>query len=695
MKQKKETMSLWQERLEKNLSAYAAEQEKMQRREAQYRGERKLTPLTENDRKYGYQKETSHVWNITAENIESEIDSSIPMPKVTPMRREDEHLARMIENMLRNELDRLPTEELNDESERITYKQGGCLYLPEWDTSKRTHTTVGENTLKCVHPMQFVPQNGVQEIDEMEYYFWLIPVTKGYVRRRYGVDVGDMQEEMPEVRSEEESTAEDVVTLKIAEYRNEDGGVGRFAWVGNLEVENLQDCQARILRRCKKCGQTEADSAYIDLSEPTQDGSYPEDAEKRKPRKGVCSFCGENSWEDVVETSRKVRLDELDELGVNPAITQRLRAEHGFGRIFYQPEEQAMPQEPTGMPTEQEPMGSLGAQEVPAMQTMPTPEMQPPAVQEMPTEQEPGDEEIEIPYYKPDIFMAVLRRNVTAHGKFLGESDCDKIADQQNTINRLEQKTIDRLMKAGSKITLPDSTHLRVDPQDNGIWYVGNAADASLIAVRDFQADITPNMAMLTQAYEESRRLIGMTDSYQGRTDPTAQSGKAKEFAAAQSAGRLESKRVLKKAAYARIFERMFKNQLAYCEEKRPLRFRDEKGNQEYEEWNSYAFLRMDDAGELYWNDQFLFSCDDASGLATNREAMWQETTAHLQSGAFGDPRSIDTLILYWTKMEEDHFPGAGKIKSLMEQRREEQLQQQMLMMQAQMAMQKPTEMGG
>lgn len=686
MKQKKETVSLWQERLEKNLSAYAAEQEKMQRREAQYRGERKLTPLTENDRKYGYQKETSHVWNITAENIESEIDSSIPMPKVTPMRREDEHLARMIENMLRNELDRLPTEELNDESERITYKQGGCLYLPEWDTSKRTHTTVGENTLKCVHPMQFVPQNGVQEIDEMEYYFWLIPVTKGYVRRRYGVDVGDMQEEMPEVRSEEESTAEDVVTLKIAEYRNEDGGVGRFAWVGNLEVENLPDCQARILRRCKKCGQTEADSAYIDLSEPTQDGSYPEDAEKRKPRKGVCSFCGANSWEDVVETSRKVRLDELDELGVNPAITQRLRAEHGFGKIFYRPEEQIT--EPAAMDAMQAPMGSLGAQEVPMQEIAPAEEAPAP-------EAERYEEEIEIPYYKPDIFPAVLRRNVTAHGKFLGESDCDKIADQQNTINRLEQKTIDRLMKAGSKITLPDSTHLRVDPQDNGIWYVGNAADARLIAVRDFQADITPNMAMLTQAYEESRRLIGMTDSYQGRTDPTAQSGKAKEFAAAQSAGRLESKRVLKKAAYARIFERMFKNQLAYCEEKRPLRYRDDQGNQEYEEWNSYAFLRMDDAGELYWNDQFLFSCDDASGLATNREAMWQETTAHLQSGAFGDPRSIDTLILYWTKMEEDHFPGAGKIKSLMEQRREEQIQQQMLMMQAQMAMQKPTEIGG
>ena len=243
-----------------------------------------------------------------------------------------------------------------------------------------------------------------------------------------------------------------------------------------------------------------------------------------------------------------MRLDELDELGVNPAITQRLRAERGFGKIFYRPEEQIT--EPAAMDAMQAPMGSLGAQEVPMQEIAPAEEAPAP-------EAESYEEEIEIPYYKPDIFMAVLRRNVTAHGKFLGESDCDKIADQQNTINRLEQKTIDRLMKAGSKITLPDSTHLRVDPQDNGIWYVGNAADASLIAVRDFQADITPNMAMLTQAYEESRRLIGMTDSYQGRTDPTAQSGKAKEFAAAQSAGRLESKRVLKKAAYARIFERM------------------------------------------------------------------------------------------------------------------------------------------
>ena len=67
---------------------------------------------------------------------------------------------------------------------------------------------------------------------------------------------------------------------------------------------------------------------------------------------------------------------------------------------------------------------------------------------------------------------------------------------------------------------------------------------------------------------------------------------------------------------------------------------------------------------------------------------MWQETTAHLQSGAYGNPGELDTLILYWTQMEELHYPGAGKIKGLLEQRRQEEILQQQMMMQQQMAMQ-------
>lgn len=47
----------------------------------------------------------------------------------------------------------------------------------------------------------------------------------------------------------------------------------------------------------------------------------------------------------------------------------------------------------------------------------------------------------------------------------------------------------------------------------------------------------------------------------------------------------------------------------------------------------------------------------------------------NLQTGAFGDPASTETLILFWAKMEELHYPGAGTTKQYLEDklRREQQ----------------------
>ena len=56
----------------------------------------------------------------------------------------------------------------------------------------------------------------------------------------------------------------------------------------------------------------------------------------------------------------------------------------------------------------------------------------------------------------------------------------------------------------------------------------------------------------------------------------------------------------------------------------------------------------------------------------------------NLQTGAFGDPTNLKTLILFWTKMELLHYPGAGDTKTYLEQ----EYQQQQAMMQQQMAMQ-------
>lgn len=668
-------LQLWQERLQVNDNQYSAERSAMTRREELYQGSRHISPIVTPARREN--SETPHVRNICAEMIEAQVDSSIPAPKVTAIRPEDEHLAKTIEDMLRNELDRLPFEEINDLMERTVPIQGGGAYLVEWDNTERTHTTVGELAVAPIHPKQLVPQAGVYTgIEDMDYIILKMPQTREYIRRRYGVDVSDEGEAEPEIKSSSGSadTAEDMVTQYIAYYRNDAGGIGLYSWVGNTELEDLEDYQARRLRRCAVCGALEpmddalggehsleedgaaelimdeaADEAALDMlppDGPEGEGAamrwiegelYPDvpEAEDAPPVK-VCPYCGSAEWVESAE--------EFEEVWT-PILGSQ-------GEVIV----------PGAQPVLME-SGELDELGLPIMRVDLVP--------------------ARIPYYKPDIYPVILQKNVSVYGQFLGDSDIDKITDQQNTTNRLEKKIIDKLLARGSFVTLPTDATIQTDENDMKVYYPENPSDANLIGVYTLEGDVSQDMEMLEHVYEEARQIVGITDSFQGRRDTTATSGTAKEFAAAQTAGRLESKRVMRNAAYARLFEAMFKFKLAYADEPRPIISTDLKGRAEYGVFNRYEFLRQDAAGEWYWNDQFLFSCDTSAPLANNREAMWQEARLNLQTGAFGDPADLNTLILFWTRMEQLHYPGAAETRGYLEGR----LAEQQRMQQAQMQM--------
>ena len=592
-----DNLTLWQARLQRNENAYSHRLAAMDERERIYKGSRKIDKRVIGD----YTDEAAHVRNLTAEIIEAQVNSSIPQPKVTAMRQEDEHKAKLIEDMLRNELNRLPMEQLNDQQERTVPIQGGGMFLVEWDNTQRSHTTVGELVVSLLHPKQVIPQDGVYTgVEDMDYIILKMPQTKEYIKRRYGVDVKSETEQEPDVKSEaNQSPADDMVTQYIAYYRNSKGGIGLYSWVCDTELEDIDDYQARRVKRCKQCGEA-------------------------KPLDGnLCPKCGAKDWTSEVQ--------EYETL-TQPVV-------QSDGNVI--------------MPYYVMADGSM----IPTM----------------------------IPYYKPDIYPIVLQKNVSIFGEFLGDSDVDKIKDQQNTANRIETKIVEKLVKSGSYLVLPDEAVIRADAEDMKVIRPGSAASAQLISVKDMEGNITQDLTYLAQVYEEARQIIGITDSFQGRKDTTATSGVAKEFSAAQAAGRLESKRVMKDAAYAQLFEAMFKFKLAYADEPRPVTSRDLQGNTTYEEFNRYDFLEQDVTGEWYWNDQFLFSCDTSTPLANNREAMWQETRENLQTGAFGDPTDVRTLILFWTKMELLHYPGAADTKAFLEQRLQEQ---QEMMMQQQMIQQ-------
>jgi len=673
-------LALWQQRLAESKLDWDAETTKMDERERLYNGERSLRPLVPGDtKKDGGIKETSHVRNIVFELIESQVNSGIPQPKVTARRKKDEELAEAIENFLRNELDRLPFETMNDMAERTVPIQGGVGFLVEWDNRKRTHDTIGEIEVSVIHPKQFAPQPGVYTgIQDMDWFIVKVPTTKEAVRRKYGKSVHNEAESEPEVREVEGSSpADDAVTQYIGFALNAYGGIDKYVWVNDVELEDLENYQGRRQPVCSHCGRVRPlHGQIIRSTTPNTLGDLLPD-----PVTGTAGGLVPQGMNDLRIAGR--------------AMAEQLAAgafaEGGaLAQIGVEPDTPAEPERYNGGPCpwcgsedwqsqEQEyeeimlPIKTAAGKEIPG------------AVPGMNGMGEAVMKPTLVPFYKPDLYPIVLQRSVSVYGKLLGNSDVDCIQDQQNTINRLEQKIIDRLIKAGTRITLPSKADLRVDSEDSSIWWIDNAGNKALIGVYDFKGNLEYEMVYLANVYEEARQILGITDSFQGRKDTTATSGKAKEFSAAQAAGRLESKRVMKNAAYAALFEMMFKFHLAYSDEPRPVVYKNTRGENEYKEFNRYDFLEKGADGEWYWNDQFLFSCDTSAPLAANREAMWQETRMNLQQGAFGDPTRTETLILFWSKMEELHYPGAAQTKKFLEERLERE--QMAAAQQAQMAM--------
>lgn len=612
MKKDEAILQKWQTRLQKARQEYQHALDKMDESEALYRGTHKID-RTRGSTSKNEPKDATTVRNVVAEIIEAEVSSDIPTPKVTPQHQEDEQLAKTIEDYLRDEIDRLPFERINDQDERTTPVHGGDLFLVEWDNTAMTHTTRGALSVSLLHPKQFIPQPGVYEIPDMDYFFIQLAQTKDYIKNKYGVDVSTESEEQPDARGFDMPTVDDLVTENIGYFKNKDGGIGRVAWCNDILLEYMEDYQARRIKRCTKCG--------------------------AEMQGDTCSYCGNAKSEDSVEST----FPRTDESGIPMTrITEEITLDEMGNPIVTQREEQEM-----------------------------------------------------IPYYKPDVYPVVLRRNVSCFGSLMGVSDVEMIRDQQMALNKLTSEVDIKLLAGGSYVVLPKGVQVKRTDEQFKVYEITSPEQKAMLDVITLQPNISQDMSYMQYTYQAMREQIGITDSFQGRADRTATSGTAKEFSAAQAAGRLESKRVMKNAAYADLFEVMFKFLLAYSDEPRPMTFKDTDGTPQYGTFDKMQFLKFDDAGEPYWDDEFLFSVDQTAPLAGNREALWQEARGNLEKGCFGNPQDYQTLVMFWTIMEGLHYPLATEIKQQMQRRLEEQqmMQQQAMQMQAMQQLQQRGQM--
>ena len=283
----------WRDKLESARIAYSSVLDDINRHEKLYEGTR--TVYTKD---VEAPKEAVNVRNIVYELIESQVDPSVPVPKVTALHKEDEELAQKIEQILIDKMKKQKFHVMNDKIERIVPVQGGDFMLVEWDNTVGTHSSIGDVIVSERHPRQVIPQPGVTEIKKMDYIFVLTPQTKEFVKKKYGVDVSSASEDYRELRGETASTVEDIITINTVYYRNK-GKIGRYVWCDDYVLEDLDDYQARMTRKCKKCGEV--------VDDDTKE----------------CPVCGSKSFEKTEDETQTIEIPKLEiEMVLDPLTGQ-------------------------------------------------------------------------------------------------------------------------------------------------------------------------------------------------------------------------------------------------------------------------------------------------------------------------------------------------------------------------------------
>lgn len=273
-----------------------------------------------------------------------------------------------------------------------------------------------------------------------------------------------------------------------------------------------------------------------------------------------------------------------------------------------------------------------------------------------------------LPYYKVRELPFVCRVNISDEDSPYGISDIDILEENQESLNKILTKMEENILKAGAIVTVPKGINIANTDEVLKIVQVKDPKMMQYFNVFPIQANSQQDDILAQRMYEYGRQALGITDSFQGKRDPTAESGKAKEISAAQAAGRLESKRRMKDAAYAEIYRIMFRTLLAYCDENRTYTKVDPVGEVIEGSFSRYGYLDGVPGG-VYYNDRYNFSVDTASVLSTSREAMWKETTNNFMAGTFGNPQDPQALLLYWNVMKDLGYPLAKQTLSNLQAR--------------------------
>lgn len=506
------------------------------------------------------------------EMVEQKINPRIPAPKMTPRYYSDIVPVEATEALLRYEIDKMLSEETQDESEHSTLIDSTSWLKVTWDPFESTHERSGMPVVESCPIDTVFPQPGIANYKLLEYIFERKLVTLATIIDLFGRVVKAVDDT-------------DLVPIVEVYYLNQDRHVGRFVYVeSDLTVlANDLEWGMRRRRECVSC------NAVVNIE-------------------AKCPICGSEEFHYVGVKSYRLEQD-LEKI-TNP----------------YRSGDSSDPEEDETTANVDDTI-KAGT---------------------------------EIPFYMIRQLPFIPKRHIKVPKDLYGISEVAIVLEQQDSANKLLNKA-ERKSEA-SKAWVTKLKDTRIDEENRELVYieVESAQEGQAIQVKQVTADITEEVNMAQIFYEQAKSTVGVTDTDQGKHDPSARSGKAKQLQLAASQARQAAPTLQRNIAYAGVYELIFKYLLAFSDEERSFVKVMPDGSSREEAWSKYMFLDRDKNGNFYYRDDFAWSIDEATEITQDRAAMWQLIDNDFLNGTMGseiDP--VRALRMYWHMKQSVGYPTA------------------------------------
>lgn len=509
---------------------------------------------------------------LAFELVDGKINSHLPAPKMTPRFHADLTPVNATEHLIVHNMDKICSEEVNDESEHNVLIDGTSWFYVGWNPFDNTHERSGNPVVYACPVDSVTPQPGVKDYRQMEYIFEETTITVAQAIDLYNREIVS-------------PNANDIVPIINVYYLNDKRYVGKFTWCDETGQVLCNDLEWGIRKR-RECTDCNTPVTFED----------------------VCPVCGGKHFEYRPVTEEV--LQEPLKFITNPYRTNQSND------------------------TEDDETQVDETKEIPAGTV--------------------------IPHYLIRQLPFVPYKRISMPGTIYGISEVKMILEDQDLINKLLNKAENKSNESKTYVTKLKDTN--ISPKNNEISWVEveSPQEGQSIQVKQVMSDIQQEITQAQLLYELAKSTVGVTDTDQGKYDPSARSGKAKQLQMAASAKRNDSPNALRNLAFSGVYELIFKNLLAYCDEPREFVSLLPDGTQMEEVWSKYMFLQLDKNGNYYYRDDFAWSVDTAAEITQDRAAMWQLIDNDFINGTMGT--QIDAaraLKMYWQMKEQFGYPTA------------------------------------